>query len=452
MDQDQPDALRLPALHAGACGSLHRQFPLLGMARALHRNRRGHVMTFADKPFLIPLYAWIDQITEGVFCKAPQTGITELLILKILHDAGWKGRICAYVLPQYNTSERFVDERLNPLLVEVPAYAARVPGGEHGSTSTHSKGNLKRKKFGTQGSLLFLGSNTPADFLEFSADTVVVDEYDACDFDNVAKVQDRVRESPYPQIFKVANPAFAGSGIHRLWRGGTRSRWFQQCSACGERQALDWELHFVRRLDDGTWEPRDRERALVPALGDLRPVCQRCKKPWDRQAAGGCWVAEAPMAAVHSFHVSRMDVLPSPWEEQPVRRHFAEWVAAQGDSRRIRAFSVGVKGWPHEDSGSRVTVEILEKAMAGQEALDWTGGDRYKDQTVLMGVDVGALLHVSISVLERAETNSGYRRRGRLVCTCGAAQPQAARNSRNQNVEGHPGSFRDGGHLRGLAM
>ncbi len=407
---------RATELHAGLCGSLHTRFPLLGMARSMHHNRRGQPITFADKPFLVPLYAWVDQLQEASFCKAPQTGISELLIQKMLHDAGWRHRICAYVLPQYKTSERFVDERVNPLLVEVPAYAARVPGGEHGTESTTSKGNLKRKRFGPMGSLLFLGSNTPSDFLEFSADTVVVDEYDECDADNVGKVWDRVRESPYPQVFNVSNPQASGVGIHRLWRTGSRARWHHRCSRCGERQPLDWEINVVQRADDGRWVPRDRERATDPALGDIRPVCRACRRPWDREATGGCWVAEHPHG-VPSFHISRLDVLADKRELQPLRRYYAEFARAQGDSRALANFSVGVLGWPRDDAGSRVTVEMLERATAGQPPNDPRGGEQYKSCTITMGVDVGALLHVKISKLERADTPSGYRRVGLFVGT-----------------------------------
>lgn len=417
--QDAPtitDTDRALQLHAGLCGSLHGRFPLLGMARALHHNRRGQPISFKDKPYLIPLYAWIDTLREASWCKAPQTGISELLIQKILHDAGWRNRICAYVMPQYKTSERFVDERLNPLLVEVPAYAARVPGGEYGTESTKSKGNLKRKRFGPQGSLLFLGSNTPSDFLEFSADTVVVDEYDECDTDNVGKVWDRVRESPFPQVFTVSNPSQPDLGIHKMWKQGSRARWHHRCGRCGERQPLDWEVNVVRKADDGRWVPRDTARAADPAGGDIRPVCRRCRQPWDRDAVGACWVAEQPHQP-HSFHISRLDMLADYREPQPLRQYFAEFVRAQGDGARLSVFHAGVLGWPYERAGTRVTQEMLDAAMDGQPDNDPHGGDQWKDRTVVLGADVGSLLHVSISELTKADTPSGYRRRGLFVGT-----------------------------------
>jgi len=422
MDTEQPQATltndpervkQAALLHARTCLAIHDRYPLLALARAHHRNRRGQPISFTDKPFLIPLYAMAPHAPEMVFAKAVQTGISEMLIQLMLYNAGWRDRICAYVLPQYKTSERFVDERLNPLLVEVPAYEARTPGEAFGTAATKSKGNLKRKRFGRLGSLLFLGSNTPADFVEFSADTAIIDEYDECEPENVGKLIDRVRESAYPQVFSVANPRLPGQGIHRMWKQGDRSRWFQRCTACGERQPLVWEEHVVRRTDNGMWVPRDTARANAPELGDIRPVCRRCKRPWDREAQGGVWVAEAP-GHTPSFHMSRLDVL----DPQPFRRLYAEWVKAQGNTIAMSNFHTGVLGRPYEPAGSRVTQEMLELAMHDQPPIDHhPQPEKYKANTLVMGVDVGAVLNVSISILLSDEKSpTGYRRRGVYVC------------------------------------
>lgn len=418
-------------LHAGMCVHMHTHYPLLGVARALHQNVRREAMSFADKPYLIPLYAFLDQLKEASFCKAPQTGISELLIQKILYDSGWRGRICGYVLPQYKTSERFVSGRIDPLIQEVPAYRAKAPGASEGA-KIQSKGNLKQKRFGPTGSILFLGSNTASDFLEFSADTIVIDEYDECDLKNVAKARDRVRESPHPQIFTVSNPSSPGEGIHQLWKEGSRAKWNLKCGHCNERQPLDWEINIVKRSEAGHWIPRDAERAMDPGLGDLRPVCRRCKRVFDRTVDGAVWIAEAP-GETPSFLISRLDVLPSAKELQPLRKFYAEWVKAQGSPTRLGAFWAGVLGLPRDDAGAKVTAAMLEKASTAAPT-DWAGGEEYKKQTVIMGVDVGSLLNVCISVLEKADTPSGYRRIGRRICTV-AAFEDLIELQRQYNVE-----------------
>lgn len=412
--------------HRSLCLSVHEQYPLLGIARAHHRNKRGEPITFADKPSLIPLYANLVEMPEANFTKAVQTGISELLIQLTLYNAGWRDRICAYVMPQSDSVQRFVDLRLNELLNTVPAYMARAPGKDFGSAAG-SKGNLTRKRFGRRGSMLFLSAKTDSDFVEFSADMIIVDEYDKCVATkegeaNVAKVRDRIQESPCPQVFRVGNPDFSGKGTHKLWKDGTRGKWYQQCTNCNERQPLVWDEHFVRKTDDGRWVPRDTQRARDPALGDLRPVCRRCKRPWQRVPEGGLWINETE-AGVPSFHMSRLDVLHSAANPQPIRGYYAEWVAAQQSSRLLEAFYTGRLGWAYEMAGSRVSVEMLERVMRDSLPLDYDGGDKYKNPTMIMGVDVGSVLNVSISELVADDSligedgmGSGWRRRGTFVC------------------------------------
>ena len=399
--------------HAAACAAVHERYPLLAMARVYHSNKRGEPLNFADKPYLIPLYAMAPDLVHASFSKAVQTGISELMILLMLYAAGWQDRIAAYVLPQYRTSGRFVSQRIDTVLARTPAYMRRLPGGELGLEDASGKGNLHLKRFGRRGSLLFLGSNTPADFLEFSADLVIVDEYDDCDQTNLAKVRDRVRESAHPQLLHVSNPQLGG-GITTLYNDGSQTRWFHRCDRCGHRQALDWFQHFVRETRAG-WEARDKERAATE-YGDLRPVCARCHQPFDRRAEGALWVSAEPRRKELSFHISRLDVLATARNNQALIGFHSHNIKAQGNSAMISAFWRGVLGLAYTPSGSRVTDEVLDAASKGMPPMDPEGGDEYEEKTVLMGVDVGSVLNVKISVLHKDErTTTGYRRDGAWV-------------------------------------
>ena len=387
-------------LHASTSDALHRRYPFLGTVRVHHTNKRAQPMSFADKPYLIPLYALLPKLSEADFSKGVQTGLSELLIAYVLHQSGWNDRICAYVLPQYKTSERFVADRVDPVILRTPAYRERLPGGMLGiETVSGTKGNLKRKRFGRRGSLLFLGSNTPADFVEFSCDIAIVDEWDNCEMANVAKIRDRTYESENPQVFRVSNPRIPGRGITRRWKQGTQAKWFHRCTRCGERQSLDWFRHIVRQDNLGVYFPRDEERANDARLGDLRPVCQRCRKPWERVADGGVWVSAEPGRETPSFHISRLDVLASRRDPQPIRTAFAEFVKALTDRDLLKAFHEGFLGLSYEAKGSSVTQEMLDAASEGQPAMDYAGGSAYGDKTVVCGVDVGSVLNVKVSTL-----------------------------------------------------
>jgi len=410
---------RAKSMHRQACGSVHDRYPLIGLARAHHQNKRGHPMTFAAMPYLVPLLARLPDMDGADFCKAPQTGLSEALIMLMLYNAGWRDRICANVMPTSGISNRFVSQRIDPLLHRVPAYAERTPGGEWGDDSGKGKGNLKTKRFGPLGSLLFMYSKTESDMVEFSADTIVIDEYDLCDMRQMEHISGRLLESDHPQFFRVSNPWHPSAGVSRLWKEGTRSRWWHKCPRCNEYQFLDWFKNIAEQDASGQWVPRDKAR-ITDTTGDIRPVCIRCKRPWERTHEGSVWVEEV-RDRKESFHLSRMDVLASKRRLQPIRNHFfgdEGWIKAQGDTGRLVAFYMRVLGWAYEPEGSRITQTMLDRAMLNQPEMDHHGSDKYEDQTVVMGVDVGSLLNVSISVIEQHPKDpDATLRRAVRVCT-----------------------------------
>jgi hypothetical protein len=382
------------------------EYPLLRIAVLHHRNTRGLPLTFRDKPYLVEMYTDLPSCEDAVVRKAVQTGVSELCIQLALERAGWAGRIVAYVLPTYSIRDRFVQKRVDPLLQQVKAYRHRCPGGEQsptaGQAGRNRSGNLKMKQFG-EGSMLFLGSNTPGDFVEFSADMLIIDEFDQCDPSNLAKARDRLRASPYPQEVRLGNPSLPRVGISRLFDDSDARRWFHKCGRCGHRQPLDWFGSVVERDDDGEWVLRDRTRAkhlqgmrashAKPDL-DPRPVCRACKEPFSRVASGGLWVPQHPDRQVRGYTMSRLDVLSdSLWSL------FLEWQKAQGDNDRMSAFYTSVLGIPFEFSGARVTHTMLGDAAVGAE-LDYLGGDQYAERIVTCGVDVGSVLNVTVTVVE----------------------------------------------------
>jgi hypothetical protein len=388
-----------------------KQYPLLRMAVLHHQNTRGQPLTFKDKPYLVEMYTDLPQCSDAVIRKAVQTGVSELCIQLALERSGWAGRIVAYVLPTYSIRDRFVQKRVDPLLQHVAAYRHRCPGGEQSPTAGRTRkaaGNLKMKQFG-KGTMLFLGSNTPGDFVEFSADMLIIDEFDRCDPTNLAKARDRLRASPYPQEVRLGNPSLPRVGISKLYDDSDARRWFFRCGGCGHRQPLDWFGNVVQRDDDGSWILRDASRAKHlaavranhPGAGnDVRPVCRKCAQPFERNSDGALWVPMHPDRKVRGYTMSRLDVLSdSLWAL------FAEWLKAQGDNDRMSAFYTSVLGIPFEFSGARVTHTMLGESAQGAE-LDYLGSDDYRDRVVTCGVDVGSVLNVTVTVVEPPRGNN----------------------------------------------
>lgn len=165
---------------------------------------------------------------------------------------------------------------------------------------------------------------------------------------------------------------------------------------------MDWVVNVVEKGPDGRWRPRDRARAEG---GELRPVCRRCHRPFVRSNIGGEWVPERPSRSRRGYHVSRLDVL-----SQDLRPLVHEWSEAQGNATKLEAFFRSVLGMPYAPKGMSVDREILANCASGPP-MDHGGGTSYGGKLVVAGVDVGRVLHVSVSVVEEdLETETLVRR------------------------------------------
>ena len=357
-------------------------------------------MTYGTMPYLVPLmhefpYAEGADIISGV-----QTGKSELFIVLMMHLTANLGRVCAYILPTFSVRGRFVKRRIEPLMVDVPYYRERCCGGLPGiSPGTGGKGSQALKLLAS-GTMMFLGSNTPTDFIEFSADALFIDEVDQCDPDNLTKARDRIRSSPHPQLFRLGNPTLPGVGVDKLFSKSDQRRWYYKCPCCGEGQPLDWFVSFVEKMSDGSWAPKDKERMNMqsdvaadlsrPVLNDLRPVCRKCNKPFERAESWWAWVAENPSSTRAGYRMTRLDVL-----HQSIRELFAEWVECQGSTGLMSTFMTSNLGFAFEQSGAQVSVEDLSAAIIG-DSNDYVGGPQYEDELVVMGIDVGSVININI--------------------------------------------------------
>lgn len=387
-------------------------YPMFWLMFAHHQNTRGAPMAFANKPYMVEILASLPNLEEAVISKCVQTGFSEALLAYSIWRAGWSSRRIAYTLPQFQARKRFVQGRFDPLVEQVPSYRMRAGAGERKgrgapTSVTKTVDNIAVKNFG-RGVIFFLSSATDSDFVELSVDTLIVDEYDLCDQANIAKAEDRLAASPYPQRFLVGNPGLPNFGIDGAFNNTDKRRWHFQCGCCGERQPIDWEVNMVVKDNSGVWLPRDTARATQLAGYqrsprrdmDIRPVCRRCHKPFDRRAKGGSWVAENPSRFVRGYTTTRLDdINTDAW------RMYMKWLEAQSDIRKLATFYNSDLGKAAEASGIAVTVEDIQAALDGHY-LDRHGGEHYGEFDVVAGVDVGSVLHVEIDILEsRAKPN-----------------------------------------------
>ena len=395
---------------------VNTRFPMIGLAMVHHKNTRGMPMSFKKMPYLVPLYDELPKMEGADIRKAVQTGLSELFICLSLYHAGWQGKIVAYVLPTFGVRDRFVSQRINRILLNSEGYSKFLPRSS--DQAKPSLGNNKMKRFGS-GTLMFLGSNTAVDFVEFSADTLVVDEFDQCDPANLAKARDRLRASSDPRMYRLGNPTLPNQGVCKLYDESDQREWFTVCPHCGEWQCLDWFVNFVMKNDKGEWVPRSDPSVSLDAGGkfnyealNILPVCYKCHKGFLVHGKGE-WVTKYKSRSRAGYSLSRLNVIDENYNDL-----YKEWVIAQGDINRLSTFYTSVLGRGFEYSGARLTAEHIQGCSEDQPDLDYGGGDKYKTETVSMGIDVGSALNFVISIA----VDEGKERAKRKTVLVGAVR------------------------------
>ena len=385
--------------YRGLLNEVCSRFPMIGQALIHHRNTRGQPMSFQKMPYLVPLYDELPKMEGADFRKAVQTGLSELFICLALYHAGWHGKIVAYILPTFAVRDRFVSQRINRVLLNSKRYSSLLPRANENARP--GLGNNKVKQFGS-GTLMFLGSNTQVDFVEFSADSLIIDEFDQCEPANLAKAKDRLRASDDPRMYRLGNPTLPNIGVCKLYDESDQRDWFTKCPACGEWQALDWFVNFVMKNDRGDWVPRsnpDIDFNRISRIEDvdyeslnILPQCHKCKKTFHVHGLGE-WVAQYPSKSRAGYSLSRLNVIG-----ENLNDLYREWVMAQGDLNRLSSFYTSVLGKGFEYSGARISAEMIYACAEEQDDLDYGGGKDYKNEIVSMGIDVGSALNVVVSV------------------------------------------------------
>jgi phage terminase large subunit GpA-like protein len=230
-------------------------------------------------------------------------------------------------LPGEVSRNKWIDQKLTPMLEETPALAAAL-------TSTASRNSANRADFKdfAGGQLYLEHAGSPARLKSSSVRTLIVDELDEFS-GNYQGGDDPVelvkgRTSAFPGTAKrlfISTPTLAGtSRIAALYAASDRRRFHLPCPDCGHAQALEWSgLH---------WSP---DAAVCEY------ACRECgatnsEARWKSQLPRGTWVAEAPEARTRGYHIN---ALYYPIGLGPRWLDLVEmWRAAQNDPAKLKTF------------------------------------------------------------------------------------------------------------------
>ena len=379
--------------------AIKSKWPVLHAALAYHRTTRGAAMTFADKPWLTPIYK--DNAREMVLMKCSQVGITEYAICRMICLAEQKKR-GLYLLPDDAWRQTFVGDRIDGLIDRAPAYRAIV--GTDVNAFDPKRHDSKQFKLIHGTAWKFAGSHAktvgsigqandpvgrnlrkPKAGFEYQASALIIDEYDEHEQGDLVYFYDRLADEAEPVILKFGNPTISARGIALEYNRSDQKAWLVPCS-CGTDHELKWLDHFVHEVSPGRWALRsDTEQ----------PVCTKCGNPFDRTARGR-WAKRNPKSAISGYNISRLFIKKTP---RDIGEMYLKFIDAQGNQTKLQNFFNNWCGETYENAEEQVTEGLL--ALASRKGPDKIGGawQPGKDMFLVAGVDQGKDYHVWIDEL-----------------------------------------------------
>jgi len=358
---------------------LYENHPSLWVAINHHKTHKNKHLTFERHAYLRDLY--LDDSDFIAVKKSVQCGVSEWLIVKALVEAK-EGRSVFYVLPTIDLKNRFVQNRWDRSVLYTPYYQQLYR--EAGKTKSAESVSLKHVG---RGVIAYAGSNSPAPFTEFPADTYIVDEEDRCDRTTLAMGEERLSHSDRKKQFRVSNPTFPNRGIDVHYRRSDKKKWFIKCESCGEWINPDFFKNVVMKVDSLHWVTIDPDWDKNSPL-DIRCYCHKCGTPFDRFAQGE-WVKEDQSALISGYQISKMFS-----SNNTVADLVDRFVRGLGNDSIMERFYNGDLGQTYESEGAKLTVAMLDECVVDYNIPD------HSDDVCVMGIDVGKTMHVMIAKID----------------------------------------------------
>jgi hypothetical protein len=313
-----------------------------------HRTNKGESIDFVHFPFLRQIF--LDPADYMVLCKCSQVAGTEYLNC-FTYSELIKGRSVFYVFPTSKLVYRFVNNRFSTSY-NYSAYYQRQQKELDIGQKTRSMAMFKLGK----GTVIFVSAFTAVSFIEFPADTMIVDELDRCVIDNVNKGLSRLSASKHKIIKKISNPTIESYGIDEEYAKTNMNEWFIRCD-CGNEFTPDFFRHVVRDVGEGNFLIRDKDYE-EHAGTDIRLICDKCEQPVNRYSEGR-WIQQHPQEEKAGYRISKLYASTDKIEELVDR--FSDGLTNDNKLQDFYNFDLGLA---FTAAGAKITELMLDQCIA----------------------------------------------------------------------------------------
>lgn len=354
--------LRSAAERELATREARRNVKFIDWAAEHGRTETGARIEFENRPYLRALYE--DMHPYIVLEKSAQGGGSLWVALRCMWLADCHGRTSIYYMPTFSDVKSFSGGRVSEMIRNSPHISERVGDGIE---------NVSTRKMGA-GFLYFLGMKSNTMVKSIPADALTFDELDEADPIQKTKALERMAASDLKWVVELSNPTLPNKGVDIQFKLSDQRYWNVTCYSCGR----------VGILEEDWPDNLDRERFIL--------VCPECKEPLDNK--NGEWVAKSPeVTDRRGYHMSQL--------MQPNIDLKQFWKDYTSTDANIVAECMRLKlGRPYVAGSQRLS---LDEVMACREDY----AEPTSGRQCSMGVDVGRVLHLQISMPNR---ETGRRR------------------------------------------
>jgi hypothetical protein len=349
---------------------LNVEYPVLSQGLFFHKTHENKPIRFEKLQYLIDIYK--DKSHHKVFKKGTQSCISEYLVCFAINKAIDKKNVF-YILPTDVIKARFVQSRVNTTIEYTNFYKAQMKNIDSASM----------KSFG--GIINFVGSNSQANFGEFVAAIIIIDEKNYCNQDNIVMAKERQAKQEMEDRYTIeaSNPTILDFGIDISFNESDKKYWFIECD-CNNKFNIDFFKHIVKKTDDNEYIIRDKNFDFESDK-DCNIICDKCGKTVNRFGKGE-WVAEKK-SIISGYQFNQFFTSPTPIRNQ--LQHFNRGLV---NDREMQRFYNAVLGEAYTSEGAKINKSMFEI------------GDFYQQDSsknpCLLGIDVGNILHCVIGEIQ----------------------------------------------------
>lgn len=308
------------------------------------KNEQGLPIEFKDRAFLWDIYE--DMSPLLCVLKAPQIGLSTLMLIKSLWVAKYLHKDIIYTLPTQGDVQDMAGGKINRLIAQNPVFQEWIK--DHDS--------VESKRVGAN-TIYYRGTWTTKSAMMVSSQLNIHDEVDASKPEVIEQYETRLQSTPDGMRWYFSHPLLPDIGIDKWWQMSDQKHWFITCPHCEEVQFLSWPDSI---------DPDKRCYVCKSCHGQLSDDDRR-KGKWfpkykDRQFSG-YWVSQ----------------LMCPWIS-------ADKILTDFKEKTPEYFYNYVLGLPYAGGDSKLTKDHIMQNLTHEQDVP------EKNERVVIGIDTGARL------------------------------------------------------------